>query len=128
MPPDGADASVASPVVSRRFPTLSMVALSVGAVLAGGGCSSGDGASAGDAGGPSTADGAALYESACATCHRPDGSGLVGPSLQGVHDRLSDDEIRTVVLEGRGGRMPAWEGRFDATEVDAIIAHLENFD
>jgi quinoprotein glucose dehydrogenase len=48
-----------------------------------------------------------LYNSKCATCHKEDRSGSPqAPSLVGVGDRHSRDEIATIVREGTG-RMPA---------------------
>jgi quinoprotein glucose dehydrogenase len=48
-----------------------------------------------------------LYNSKCATCHKEDRSGSPqAPSLVGIGDRHSRDEIAAIVREGTG-RMPA---------------------
>jgi quinoprotein glucose dehydrogenase len=48
-----------------------------------------------------------LYNSKCATCHKEDRSGSPqAPSLVGVGDRHSRDEIAAIIREGTG-RMPA---------------------
>jgi quinoprotein glucose dehydrogenase len=49
-----------------------------------------------------------LYNVNCATCHREDRKGSPSaPSLEGIGDRRSRDEIATIVREGTG-RMPAF--------------------
>jgi quinoprotein glucose dehydrogenase len=49
-----------------------------------------------------------LYNSKCATCHREDRKGSpAAPSLEGVGDRHSRDEIAAVIRQGTG-RMPAF--------------------
>ncbi len=49
-----------------------------------------------------------LYNVNCATCHREDRKGSPSaPSLEGIGDRRSRDEIATVIREGTG-RMPAF--------------------
>src|SRR6185436_7322119 len=49
-----------------------------------------------------------LYNSKCATCHREDRKGSpAAPSLEGVGERRSRDEIAAVIRQGTG-RMPAF--------------------
>jgi quinoprotein glucose dehydrogenase len=49
-----------------------------------------------------------LYKVNCASCHREDRKGSPSaPSLEGVGDRRSRDEIATIIREGTG-RMPAF--------------------
>lgn len=69
--------------------------------------------------------GDAVYQSRCAGCHQADLSGGVGPAL-GAGSRvpsLSDDDIRSVISNGRGG-MPAFGGRLAPEDIDGIIAFL----
>jgi mono/diheme cytochrome c family protein len=40
---------------------------------------------------PDAAAGKALFESKCASCHKIDGAGGVGPELRGVHERRSEE-------------------------------------
>ena len=48
-----------------------------------------------------------LYNSKCATCHREDRKGRpTAPSLVGIGDRRTRDEIAAIIREGTG-RMPA---------------------
>lgn len=42
------------------------------------------------------------YKQACAACHAQDLSGFVGPSLQQVGSRLSEEEIYDIIVNGRG--------------------------
>jgi mono/diheme cytochrome c family protein len=65
-------------------------------------------------------DGAVVYATNCAGCHGADGGGVVGPPLQGIADRLSEDEQLTIVENGQGG-MPAWSGRLTPEEIQAVI-------
>lgn len=62
----------------------------------------------GDTGGTDTAsvDAEGVYNQSCAACHGGDLKGGVGPDLTAVGGSLSADEIKTVILEGRG-QMPA---------------------
>lgn len=49
-----------------------------------------------------------LYNSKCATCHREDRKGTTAaPSLIGLGDRFTRDEIATLIRQG-GSRMPAF--------------------
>lgn len=46
-------------------------------------------------------DGEAVYRAAsCFSCHGADLEGASGPNLQDVGARLSEDQIRTVIVEG----------------------------
>ena len=64
-------------------------------------------------------DGTALYESNCARCHQSDGSGRIGPNLQGV---TLTGFVERVVRTGPGP-MPAFPQLSDA-EVAAIANHV----
>ena len=64
-------------------------------------------------------DGASLYESNCSRCHRSDGSGRIGPNLQGV---TLTEFVERVVRAGPG-EMPAFADLTDA-EVTAIASHV----
>jgi mono/diheme cytochrome c family protein len=69
------------------------------------------------------ADGQPVFDDICAACHGPEGQGGIGARLVGVGGRLSAPEIHNVVTDGRG-RMPAWGGRLEADEVDAVVAYV----
>lgn len=43
-----------------------------------------------------------IYTFSCANCHGTDLSGKVAPSLLQIGDRLSEEEIKTIIIEGVG--------------------------
>ncbi|GAB5517945.1 MAG: hypothetical protein RhofKO_01960 [Rhodothermales bacterium] len=66
-----------------------------------------------------------LYQRNCATCHRPDRSGIEGsnfPSLLDLEERRDRDYVTTLLQNGRGF-MPAF-AHLDANEVDALLGYL----
>lgn len=80
--------------------------------------------------------GAALYATHCASCHglsgRGDGPGappmarvpsFVDPAVQA----RSDEQLAQVIVEGRGGFMPAFGEQLPATGIAAIVRHLRSF-
>jgi cytochrome c oxidase cbb3-type subunit 3 len=73
------------------------------------------------------ADGKVVFEEICAGCHKPDGSGLVGPSLVDPYWKYgdSDEELFKTVMHGRPGGMPAWSARIGADTVWRVLAYLE---
>jgi mono/diheme cytochrome c family protein len=72
---------------------------------------------------PEEPDGAAIYQQNCALCHGTDGTGGSGPSLVGVGDHHTVDDLREIVQNGRG-TMPAWEGELSPEEIDAVVAYI----
>jgi polyvinyl alcohol dehydrogenase (cytochrome) len=72
---------------------------------------------------PEEPDGAAIYQQNCALCHSTDGTGGSGPSLVGVGDRQTVEDLRAIVQDGRG-TMPAWEGELTPEEIDAVVAYI----
>lgn len=67
--------------------------------------------------------GAALYAEACQICHGSDRSGQDGiPALEGISARMSEEEIRAVIQNGRA-TMPAFS-HLEQAELDAIVAYL----
>jgi quinoprotein glucose dehydrogenase len=69
----------------------------------------------------SAKDGKALYSQLCASCHREDlaGSPPEFPSLVGIGQKLSMDDIRNIVREG-AGRMPAFP-KLTRPEAQALV-------
>mgnify|MGYP001217433439 FL=1 len=57
-----------------------------------------------------------IYTFSCASCHGNDLSGNVGPELQQVGNRLTEEEIKTIIIEGIGTMPP---GR--VTEAEAAL-------
>lgn len=72
---------------------------------------------------PEEPDGATIYQQNCALCHSTDGTGGSGPSLVGVGDHHTVDELREIVQNGRG-TMPAWEGELSAEAIDAVVDYI----
>jgi quinoprotein glucose dehydrogenase len=71
--------------------------------------------------------GAFVYRQNCQQCHLADRIGqLPVPTLVGVTERLTPEEFRTVVTEGRG-TMPAFRD-LSAAEVGFLLAFLTNPD
>ena len=69
--------------------------------------------------------GVAVYASTCASCHGVDRRGINrAPSLVGIGDRLSAQQIHQVIDRGRGF-MPAFP-QLPEDEKDAVIAYLLN--
>jgi len=69
--------------------------------------------------------GSRLYVAECAICHGPNGDEVDGINLRtgAFRNVRSDDDIRTIVTEGLGGRrMPAFDLRQD--ELDGIVAYI----
>lgn len=64
-----------------------------------------------------------IYRQNCLSCHGDQLQGQVGPNLQQVGSRLTEEEIAQIVREGKGG-MPAYGNRFDDEEINALAAWL----
>ncbi|KHE70415.1 cytochrome c550 [Halobacillus sp. BBL2006] len=64
-----------------------------------------------------------LFQAKCASCHGGDLSGGVGPNLQKVGSKYSADEIKEIILNGKGSQMPAglYTGE-DATKLAEWLA------
>ncbi|MGM0505965.1 MAG: PQQ-binding-like beta-propeller repeat protein [Bacteroidota bacterium] len=65
--------------------------------------------------------GRAIYRTYCASCHHPDSA---FPSLEGVAERLSADQIRNLLARGQGF-MPAFPQLQDG-EVDRLVRYLRD--
>jgi cytochrome c550 len=63
-----------------------------------------------------------IYNS-CIGCHGDQYQGGMGPALTGVGDRLSQDEIKEIVVNGKGA-MPG--GMVKPEEADAMAEWLAN--
>ncbi|QOR83403.1 cytochrome c [Geobacillus stearothermophilus] len=62
-----------------------------------------------------------FYQQACLSCHGQNYEGGMGPALKGVGERLSADQIKDVLQNGRGG-MPG--GLVPADNLDAMAKWL----
>lgn len=82
---------------------------------------------------PQQAEGKHLYEGRCAHCHRDNDLALkkVPPDLHNMFKSgslpsgapITDAQIKQTVLAGKG-MMPAFAGRFDNEQMDALLSYL----
>jgi mono/diheme cytochrome c family protein len=82
---------------------------------------------------PQQMEGKRLYSGRCAHCHEENDLALkkVPPDLHGLFLRTAlpsgapstDDGVRRVVLSGKG-LMPAFTGRFNEEQMQALLAYL----
>ena len=73
------------------------------------------------------AEGQQVFLQICAACHKPDASGLVGPSLVDPYWKYghADAELFHSVMEGRPGGMPGWGAQLGSEKVWRALAYLE---
>jgi cytochrome c-L len=76
------------------------------------------------------ADGKQLYETWCQSCHMPDGSGRIGPSLIGpqhIHARTATDiGLFEAVLGGGLGAMQSFRDRLTQDEILRVTAYIQH--
>ncbi|MGZ7445421.1 c-type cytochrome [Paenibacillus sp. TH7-28] len=61
----------------------------------------------------------------CVSCHAADLKGAAGPSLRGVGDKHSKEEIMSIIKEGYNGKMPAmYDTAIGAGVTDEELDHL----
>ncbi len=62
----------------------------------------------------------------CFACHNGDGAGTkLGPALAKRVPRRTDDQLRKVILEGRGN-MPAFRDKLDDAELAQLVSWLRH--
>jgi cytochrome c oxidase cbb3-type subunit 3 len=73
------------------------------------------------------AEGKQVFDEICSVCHKPDGSGLVGPSLVDPYWKYGDDDesLFTSVSEGRPLGMPPWGTQLGGEKIWKSLAYLE---
>jgi len=73
------------------------------------------------------AEGKQHFDTTCAVCHKPDGSGLVGPSLVDPYWKYgSDDATRyETVSEGQPAGMPPWGKQLGTEKIWKILAYAD---
>lgn len=73
------------------------------------------------------AEGSQVFATICAACHKPDGSGLVGPSLVDPYWKFGDSDAALFesVTKGRPGGMPGWETQLGGEKIWKALAFLE---
>jgi len=73
------------------------------------------------------ADGAQVFATICAVCHKPDGSGLVGPSLVDPYWKYGTEDaaLFETVAAGRPLGMPPWGAQLGDEKIWKVLAYLE---
>jgi cytochrome c oxidase cbb3-type subunit 3 len=74
------------------------------------------------------AEGQQVFNTICAACHKPDGSGLVGPSLVDPYWKYGNDDasLFASVAEGRPGGMPPWGDQLGSEKIWKALAYMES--
>ncbi len=75
--------------------------------------------------------GAPVFAEQCAVCHGADGKGNTEMGAPNLVDSIwlygnSQDAVVTSITTGRGGIMPAWEGRLDAVSVKMLAVYVHS--
>lgn len=68
--------------------------------------------------------GGGLYLQACARCHGQKAEGVRGPSLRGLSD--PDAKIARNIANGFSGQMPAYKSRYNAAQIQALVAYIQS--
>jgi cytochrome c oxidase cbb3-type subunit III len=71
--------------------------------------------------------GRTVYSTHCASCHRPDGGGLIGPNLTDdfwIHGGALVDVHRTVAEGVLAKGMPAWSKILAPDQIDVVVAYV----
>ncbi len=71
--------------------------------------------------------GKSVFQTNCISCHKSDGSGLVGPNLTDEHYKnvKQIEDIYTVIAKGAGGAaMPSWKNRLSQNEIVLSAAYV----
>lgn len=73
------------------------------------------------------AEGAQVFTQICAVCHKPDATGLVGPSLVDPYWKYGhgDAELFETVSAGRPLGMPPWGAQLGDEKIWKVLAYLE---
>ena len=73
--------------------------------------------------------GKSIYQTNCISCHKTNGSGLVGPNLTDDHYKnvKNIEDVYTVIANGAaGGAMPAWKTRLSSNEMVLAAAYASS--
>ena len=73
----------------------------------------------------SSTDGAALFAAHCASCHGSDGSGNIGPQLNGgaVARRFPTAAAEVTLVANGDGRMPAFKSQLTQAQLEAVVSY-----
>lgn len=73
------------------------------------------------------AEGKKVYSTSCASCHGPDGGGLIGPNLTDeywLHGGKPSQIYKTVTEGVLAKGMPPWEKMLKPEQVRAVVAYV----
>jgi len=83
-------------------------------------------------------DGRQLFANTCARCHGADGAGGTpsfagGPAPRNFHDHAfhearTDEQLRMVIVNGKGTAMPPFGTMFDDQQLRALVAYVRSLD
>ena len=78
---------------------------------------------------PDPAGGERIFQANCAMCHGRDATGMMGmhPALTGAVNRLTQEGVEVTIRNGRDTRppMPAFADRLSDDEITSVIAYLD---
>jgi len=74
------------------------------------------------------AEGKQTFDTICAACHKPDGSGLVGPSLVDPYWKYGSEDpaLFETVAKGRPGGMPPWEAQLGSEKIWKVLVYMQS--
>lgn len=75
--------------------------------------------------------GTSIFKEQCATCHGAGGEGNIEQGAPNLVDKIwlyggSKTDVVESINTGRGGMMPAWNGRLDATTIKALAVYVHS--
>ena len=70
------------------------------------------------------ADGAAVFTSACGSCHTLEAAGTSGTTGPNLDDVQPDAETVEEQVRSGGGGMPAFEGQLSDQEIEAVATYV----
>jgi len=82
--------------------------------------------------GPDAAKGKQIFADNCVACHGEDGKGNQDLGAPNLTDKIwlygngDEKSVIETITNGRGGVMPAWEGRLDPTTIKAMAVYVHS--
>jgi len=76
---------------------------------------------------PTPADvdaGKQTFAQRCSVCHGLDGSGAMGPNIQGIPMRIGAPVVANTIKNGVSGAMPAFAGQLTDAQIQQVISYL----
>lgn len=65
-----------------------------------------------------------FYAQSCASCHGAKGQGAFGPALRG--EKKPDAQVAAIITAGVKGRMPAFGGKYNDQQTQALVAYVRS--